>query len=82
MTNVPFGEMLDSCGPMQASFPAFDAAIGEYNRHQWIVVFLKDLKGDIETVMMNPVKAKLLWLTAGKYVYALRTWLEDTAPAD
>jgi hypothetical protein len=63
MANVPFGEMLDSCEPVQASFPAFNAAIGAYNRQQWIVVSLKDLKGDIETVMKNPVEAELVQST-------------------
>jgi hypothetical protein len=77
MAYIPFGEMLDSCGPVQASFSAFNAAIGVYNRHQWIVVSLQDLKGDIETVMMNPVKGKLIQLTAGKHVYALRMWPEN-----
>jgi hypothetical protein len=77
MANVPFGEMLDSNGPVQASFPAFNAAIGAYNRQQWTVMSLKDPKGDIESVMMNPLKARLIRLTAGKHVHALRTWLED-----
>jgi hypothetical protein len=72
MANVPFGEMLDSCGSVQTGFPAFNAAIGAYNRQQWIVVSLKDLKGDIETVMKNLFKAKLIRSTAGKHVYALR----------
>jgi hypothetical protein len=82
MTNVPFGEMLESCGSVKASFPAFSAAIGAEEPHQWTVVSLKDLKGDIETVMRNPVKAKLIRSTAGKHVYALRTWLENTESRD
>jgi hypothetical protein len=82
MANVPFGEMLESCGSVQASFPAFSAAIGAEEPHQWTVVSLKDLKGDIEVVTKNPVNAKLIQSTAGKHVYALRTWLENMESRD
>jgi GTP cyclohydrolase III len=77
MTNVPFGEMLDRCGLVQANFPVFNVAIGVYSYQQWIEVPLKDLKDDIEAVMQNPVKVKLIQSTAGKHVYALRTWLDN-----